>query len=149
MKTYPKIKMKRNLLAIALLFNCLICEKASAQDPMFSQFYSAPLYLNPAMAGAETNMIVGVNYRTQWTNLQFPYQTGQVSFTYPLITNASTRKHIGGIGGSVFNEMAGQNHNFKTYGILLGGAYNLQFDKWRKHVYFFWLTRGVDSKTTG
>lgn len=146
MKLDTQIKMKRNLLALALFSCCIIFENAVAQDPMFSQFYSAPLYLNPAMAGAETNMIVGVNYRTQWTNLQFPYQTGQVSFTYPLITNASTRKHIGGIGGSVFNEVAGQNHNFKTYGVLLGGAYNLQFDKWRNTFISFGLQGGLIQK---
>ncbi len=117
-----------------------------AQDPMFSQFYAAPLYLNPALAGAETNMVIGVNYRTQWTSLQFPYQTGQVSFTYPLITNGSTRRHIGGLGGAVFNEAAGQNHNFKTYGILAGGAYNLQFDKWRNSFISFGLQGGVIQK---
>jgi type IX secretion system PorP/SprF family membrane protein len=146
MKPQPKIKMKKNLLVFILALSCLLFEKATAQDPMFSQFYSAPLYLNPAMAGAETNMIIGVNYRTQWTSLQFPYQTGQVSFTYPLITNASTRKHIGGIGGSVFNEVAGQNHNFKTYGIVLGGAYNLQFDKWRNTFISFGLQGGLIQK---
>jgi type IX secretion system PorP/SprF family membrane protein len=112
---------------IFLLTGCGILQ---AQDPMFSQFYAAPLYLNPALAGAETNMIVGLNYRTQWNSLQSPYQTGQVSLTYPLITNGVVRKHIGGLGFSAFNEVAGQYNNFKTFGLVAGGAYNLPFDKW-------------------
>jgi len=38
-----------------------------AQDPHFSQFYAAPLYLNPALAGTSAgNYRVGVNYRDQW-----------------------------------------------------------------------------------
>jgi type IX secretion system PorP/SprF family membrane protein len=142
-----KIKFNKYwIINILSIVSIGVSQDAFSQDPMFSQFYAAPLYLNPALAGAETNMIVAVNYRTQWTSLQFPYQTGQVSLTYPLITNGSTRKHIGGIGASVFNEAAGQNHNLKTYGILLGGAYNLQFDKWRNTFISFGLQGGLVQK---
>ncbi|MFM8742085.1 MAG: type IX secretion system membrane protein PorP/SprF, partial [Cytophagales bacterium] len=35
-----------------------------AQDPQFSQFYAAPLYLNPAFAGSTNQNRVGINYRT-------------------------------------------------------------------------------------
>ena len=37
-----------------------------AQDPQFSQFYAAPLYLNPAFAGSSELARVGINYRNQW-----------------------------------------------------------------------------------
>lgn len=40
-----------------------------AQDPQFSQYYSAPLILNPAMAGATDCYRVGMNARTQWVGL--------------------------------------------------------------------------------
>ncbi|MEL7160766.1 MAG: type IX secretion system membrane protein PorP/SprF, partial [Bacteroidota bacterium] len=39
-----------------------------AQDPMFSQFYAAPLRLNPALAGVSTAPRVALNYRTQHTS---------------------------------------------------------------------------------
>lgn len=40
-----------------------------AQDVQYSQFYSNPLYLNPAMAGGSEMTRVGVNFRNQWPGL--------------------------------------------------------------------------------
>ena len=39
-----------------------------AQDPIFSQFYNAPIQLNPAFAGNSTSPLVTINYRNQWPN---------------------------------------------------------------------------------
>lgn len=135
--------MKRTLYTLLLTW---LVTAAFAQDPMFSQFYSAPLYLNPALAGAESNIVMGVNYRTQWNSLQSPYQTGQASFIYPIVNNAVTPRHVGGLGGSVFNETAGQFNNFKTTGFIIGGAYNLQFDKWRNSFISIGLQGGIIQK---
>ncbi|HPM29930.1 MAG TPA: type IX secretion system membrane protein PorP/SprF [Chryseolinea sp.] len=45
----------------------LVLEGAvTAQDPQFSQFYAAPLYLNPALTGASGQARAGLNYRNQW-----------------------------------------------------------------------------------
>ena len=45
--------MKNNIIKINLLVFVFITlgKTANAQDPAFSQFYSNPLYLNPAFAG--------------------------------------------------------------------------------------------------
>ena len=48
---------------------------AFAQDPQYSQYYAAPLYLNPAMAGAEMMGRVGFNYRNQWPSLDAQFTT--------------------------------------------------------------------------
>jgi len=40
-------------------------ETVTAQDAQFSQFYAAPLYLNPAFAGSTSQALVGANYRNQ------------------------------------------------------------------------------------
>ncbi|WPZ11973.1 PorP/SprF family type IX secretion system membrane protein [Roseivirga spongicola] len=40
-----------------------------AQDPHFSQFYSAPIYINPALAGQNGKGSLNLNSRQQWTNL--------------------------------------------------------------------------------
>ncbi|WP_339702943.1 type IX secretion system membrane protein PorP/SprF [Algoriphagus aquimarinus] len=47
----------------------LLCLNLSAQDIQYSQFYAAPLYLNPAMTGASEMTQIGVNYRNQWPGL--------------------------------------------------------------------------------
>ena len=45
------------------------------QDVQYSQFYSAPLYLNPAFTGSTQFTRVGTNYRTQWPALEANFVT--------------------------------------------------------------------------
>ena len=53
----------------------IISMKAGAQDFQFSQFYAAPLFLNPAFAGASDLTRVGVNFRNQWPGLDHSFNT--------------------------------------------------------------------------
>ena len=46
-----------------------------AQDPQFSQFYAAPLYLNPGFAGTTDYIRAGVNFRSQWPSLDAQFTT--------------------------------------------------------------------------
>jgi len=48
---------------------------ATAQDPQFSQFYAAPLYLNPALAGSTNQARAGINYRNQWPAIDANFTT--------------------------------------------------------------------------
>ena len=50
------------------------------QDPEFTQFYAAPVYLNPAFAGSARCPRVGFNYRNQWPALQKTYITYAASY---------------------------------------------------------------------
>ena len=65
---------KRIVLAIAL-FLVIHSTSVMGQDVQFSQFYSAPLYLNPAFTGATQLTRVGTNYRSQWPALQANFVT--------------------------------------------------------------------------
>jgi type IX secretion system PorP/SprF family membrane protein len=47
----------------------------TAQDPQFSQFYAAPLYLNPAFAGSTGQSRIGANYRNQWPAIDANFTT--------------------------------------------------------------------------
>ena len=65
--------MKRIIILI-----CLLAPMASfGQGMHFSQFYNAPLLLNPANTGFHTDgdMRVGMNYRSQWLTVPVPYTT--------------------------------------------------------------------------
>ena len=65
--------LKRYLL---LIFLGLMYWQANAQDPHLSQFYNAPLWLNPAMSGNFDGSIRGiVNYRSQWGRVSVPFTT--------------------------------------------------------------------------
>lgn len=65
------------ILIVCALFLCII--NGRAQDPVFSQFYSNPLELNPALAGVSGGTRLGINYRNQWPNLNARYTTYSIS----------------------------------------------------------------------
>jgi len=107
---------------------------SKGQDAVFSQFYNSTLYLNPAMAGIEDDLTISLSHRSQWRSLVFPYTTSQFSLIVPYYKSKHSKPlgHLGGVGLSIFNDVAGENSNFKTTGANGAFAYNLPLD--RKHV---------------
>lgn len=73
--------MRKSIFYIAILL-FLFGTNALAQDPQFSQFYSAPIYLNPAFAGNTTQGRVVLNYRNQWPALPAKFVSYAASFDY-------------------------------------------------------------------
>ncbi|MEJ7646623.1 MAG: type IX secretion system membrane protein PorP/SprF [Chryseolinea sp.] len=70
---------------VSLVFCVLMLTLESvvtAQDPQFSQFYAAPLYLNPAMAGSTGQARAGINYRNQWPAIDANFTTMSAYFDY-------------------------------------------------------------------
>ncbi|MCE2779737.1 MAG: type IX secretion system membrane protein PorP/SprF [Algoriphagus sp.] len=90
----------KNLLVLVAL-NLALILSASAQDLQYSQYYAAPLYLNPAMAGAELSSRVGFNYRNQWPryDVQFTSMSAYYDTFIPYINS--------GIGVHVMQESEG------------------------------------------
>ena len=62
--------MRAKKLLIAIF---LFASAAQAQDPEFSQYYAAPLYLNPAFAGTSVDHRFIANYRNQWPNISHAF----------------------------------------------------------------------------
>ena len=54
--------------------------QASAQDIQFSQYYQAPLFLNPGFTGITPQQRVVFNHRTQWPNLPQAFTTYAASY---------------------------------------------------------------------
>lgn len=85
----------------------LICgwaQVAWAQDPVFSQFYAAPLQLNPAFAGTTLAPRVTANYRSQWLN----WAGGAAYSTYAVAYEQSVEGLNSGFGFTVMGDDAGQ-----------------------------------------
>lgn len=62
---------------------CLLSSvKSFGQDPIFSQYYANPLYLNPALAGSTLSPRAIVNYRNQWPSLDANFVTYNVSYEH-------------------------------------------------------------------
>jgi type IX secretion system PorP/SprF family membrane protein len=72
-----------------------------AQDPQFTQFYSAPMYLNPAFTGATYEHRFVANYRNQWPGVSKTYQTYMASYDYNIADLNS------GLGVVVMQDRAG------------------------------------------
>src|SRR5258705_8651271 len=58
---------------------------ASSQDVHFSQFFEAPLWRNPSLAGIFTGDVrVQAVYRDQWNSVTNAYKTGSLNAEYKM-----------------------------------------------------------------
>jgi type IX secretion system PorP/SprF family membrane protein len=72
-------------LTIAILISLsLVVHSVQSQDQEFSQYYAAPLYLNPAFAGTTNDHRFIANYRNQWPNISRGYVSYAFSYDYNL-----------------------------------------------------------------
>lgn len=119
--------MKNFSITISVIISLFFNLESEAQDPVFSQYYNAPVYLNPALIGDVEDIMVNFNYRSQWRSLHDPYSTAQASFIYPFYRdiNKGAAGQLGGMGFSIFNDVAGNNREFRTTGASASFAYNL------------------------
>jgi len=78
---------KRNyILKLALIAELVCCSRPTAgQDIHFSQFFEAPLWRNPSLAGIFTGdiRVQGV-YRDQWNSVTNAYRTGSINAEYKM-----------------------------------------------------------------
>ena len=94
-----------SLPVLALMLACigaLAPQSASAQDPEFTQFYSNPVYLNPAFAGTARCPRFVMNYRNQWPAMSGNYVTSAAAYDQHIPSIS------GGLGIIVMNDRAGR-----------------------------------------
>ena len=65
---------------VLLLLSGLMASAAIGQDVGFSQFYAAPLYLNPAFAGHTACGRISLQYRNQWPGVDKAFRTYKLSY---------------------------------------------------------------------
>ena len=115
--------MSRRLRGALSIVAVALAAWAQAQDAVFSQFYAAPLLLNPAFAGMTRAPSIHVNHRSQYVGFNggIPYQTYALSygqFAAPLNS---------GFGVSLFADQAGQGI-LATYAATAYYAYQVAID---------------------
>lgn len=111
-----------------------------AQDPHFSQYYSAPLYLNPAFSGTGTDHRFIANYRNQWPDLANGFVTYAFSYDYNLQDMKS------GVGLLASVDKAG-SANLRSTNIGFVYSYKVQLSgKWvlTPGLYFGYGQRNID-----
>src|SRR5580704_11420911 len=112
--------MKKILLIILLL---IALRSVHAQDPNFSQFFSSPLNVNPALtARINSDWRVISNVRDQWIGPASPYATGTISYDTKVlqnkIPNVHEEKNTLGIGGMLMYDYAMDGIMKSTYASL-------------------------------
>ena len=100
----------------------LSAQFSSAQDLHFTQFYAAPLNLNPAFTGADVCSRVSFNYRNQWPGISNAYKTYMVSADHFL-----AKQRIG-VGLLVANDEAGSSQ-LRTTLINPSAAYEISINR--------------------
>ena len=108
-----------------LLLMAFIVVNVFAQDIHYSQFYNAPLLLNPALTGFTPGVArVGVNYRNQWFSATHdgffrpPFMTTALNADMPI----AIKKDALGVGLVLANDQAGAN-TFTTVIALASVSY--------------------------
>jgi len=127
--SYFIFNLKRNMKKIiTLLVLFVVISNVKAQDPHLTQFYAAPLQLNPALTGVfNGNYRVNALYRSQWGEIlrdestsQFRTITAAADFRIPINKNAV------GIGVEMMNDKAAaSNYGTTRAGLALSYLQNL------------------------
>lgn len=101
--------MMRSMKYIHLLILLACASIAKAQDLHFSQYFNAPLLVNPANTGfnPDYDYRIGGNYRNQWAGLiNNPYKTMSLWGDVQLLTNSIESGWLG-VGGVILRDVAG------------------------------------------
>ncbi|MCX6204991.1 MAG: type IX secretion system membrane protein PorP/SprF, partial [Bacteroidetes bacterium] len=109
---------KLKYLMLLMIGFCLTNQKVIAQDPVFSQFYSSPMSVNPALAGnGDANWRIVANHRSQWIGQGLdPLTTSSISFDGKLFKQANNEANYIG-GGLMFLQDKGLAGAYKTNSI--------------------------------
>lgn len=142
-------RIYKYLTAAGLFFASL---PAMGQGMHFSQYYNAPMLLNPANTAlmSESDYRVGANYRDQWAKIPVPYKTISGYGDFQLLRNQNMTNWLG-IGLAFFNDKAGDGDLALTQ-TQLSVAYHVQMGEYSMlsaGIYGGYVERSVDfSKVT-
>jgi type IX secretion system PorP/SprF family membrane protein len=103
--------MKRQYTFLAIF--CLLAVVANAQQyPLFTNYVTNAFGFNPAFAGLEQGGEARIVHRSQWTGVRLAPQTSLGS------VHAKIKKFPFGIGGYVFNDVAGRLNRNGGMGVV-------------------------------
>ncbi len=114
---------------ITLLLTLLLSIKAKAQDPHFSQYFSSPLTLNPAMTGYfKGDYRVATNFREQWWSVGDPFTTSTISYDTKMLQTKVSENDIFALGvmGLYDQSLSG---GFKNINASVSFAYHKMVDE--------------------
>lgn len=135
------IKTKLPVFFTACLMLACMHQSVAQTDPHFTQNYTYPMYINPAMTGgSDGDYRVSSIYRSQWGGFGNPYRTTGVSF------DTRTNKNIA-LGVNVMNQAAGDG-GFKYFNTYASVAYTgVKFGANNNHRMVFAMQAGIINRS--
>lgn len=115
---------------VLLLFTlfAFLANFSNAQDFHYSQFFNAPLHLNPGLTGIYNGDIRYMgNYRSQWANVPAKYQTFTVAVDAKFIKKTFKKGFLSG-GMELNYDQAGLSR-MRLIDINLSGSYTATFSE--------------------
>jgi len=112
-----QIQIRQIIIPVALTLFCC-CKNATGQDLHFSQYFNAPLLVNPANTGfiPDGDYRLGVNYRNQWASVtNNPYKTFSLYGDVQLFGERFENGWVG-VGGALLRDVAGSGNLTSTRG---------------------------------
>jgi type IX secretion system PorP/SprF family membrane protein len=124
--------MKKILLAVGAA--TVFTTSAMAQDPHFTQYFTSPLTLNPALTGlTQCDLRVAANYRNQWGSVSpNPYITGTISFDVAAMKGKLDNGDALGVGVLALYDKSGLG-GLTNMTIGLSLAYHKAFGMQKQH----------------
>ena len=137
----------RLLAAAAFL---LIAAAATGQDVHLTQFYAAPLSLNPALTGGfDGQLRASVNYRDQYRGLlPSPFVTTQAAldFRFPLELGGRNSGDAAAVGVMFMSDKV-REYNFGTNQVMLSGGYHKMLDRRTNQILSGGIAVGIGQRT--
>ncbi len=122
--------MKKTIIISVIILLKQFYLPLAAQDIHFSQFSMAPLFQNPAMAGANYDLETFINYKNQWQSVSSPFKTYAVAADLRL----NKKKPVKGFwaaGFNVFSDKAGDGQMGTIQGNL-SAAYHIILNQYSR-----------------
>jgi type IX secretion system PorP/SprF family membrane protein len=99
--------MKQFKHIISAIFFLAAMKCARGQDPSYSQFFSSPLNINPALtANVNGDWRLIANCRDQWLRPASPYATGTISYDSKILKTKVPEGNYMGLGGMLMYDQA-------------------------------------------
>jgi type IX secretion system PorP/SprF family membrane protein len=112
-----------------IFFLFIVLSNANAQDPHFSQFFSSPLTLNPALTGKfDGSFRVAGNYRNQWPTINRAFTTPTVSVDFPIMQSHISSTDTWGLGFMGYSDQSA-NSALKLNYLSISTAFHKGLDE--------------------
>ncbi|GEM_PF-181643 len=126
-----KLKSMKHLLLIGIFYASCTWAVVQAQDQTFSQFYTQPQFLNPALVGSiQTSFRLAASYRDQWRGLvPKSFQTYATSLDLRWDLGLSGKAHQDAVAvGMFFYTDRVPTLDYVATQIVLSGAFHKSLD---------------------